>query len=754
MKLNHLYLPILLSGTLILTGCGSAAEPGINPGGTESQQDDNEQRPNDGQGSESDAGSGTDIGADTDNEPDTGNGSNTGSNTDNGSDTDIGSDTDDEPNTDTDTGPNTGSDTDSDPSQQPDPVVIPGVAVLANMSDQVELVNGEAKLQVSWKKSLGNNAKYWNVLVNGTNASAFMATQAGTGQVQSGQTQITFNKAASYTIQVQLCQQASSGPHCSISQTFDLEVNEDPNQYVSQDGQTLYAAWNTNLCLSHDAGAVGLSACEENKSQKWLLQDQKIQSASDTRLCVTSNVLQNGASLNLKSCNESSEQNWQYQQNSLRNESWAVDINTSNQQVIVWGYHGGLNQKWLTQLPSEPDVPDSGDNQDNNQQEQWTFVDVLPVGTYGSYEFNVPAAQNWVNTGLFLRKGQSAHINGSGQWAVKGGNLYDANGHASEMSRGCQLGELVARLGLYYKDPAITCIGREGTITAHEDGIVYVGAVVSNDLGETYEARNEAVGSLMVSVASDGDTVPTIDFDVAPYFDYSQVKSGWVEIRSAHNILTLPVATAQQDAAKLSQASQRLDDIYQQHELLRGKTPYHGQPIRWFADTKDAPGWMLAGNPVRMDPALVAANSKDRITLAAEPGNNDWGFAHELGHNFNFSGGDWYYTTFGGLEAWPNIFSLHAIEQLGLSERDTSDCDNRKSTYLAKDVHENGLGGAWNGLCFLSEFTEQYGWGIWQNFYQKFNTQPGNGWRFLRDRLTEAAGEDVTPIFNSWNIPL
>jgi len=307
---------------------------------------------------------------------------------------------------------------------------------------------------------------------------------------------------------------------------------------------------------------------------------------------------------------------------------------------------------------------------------------------------------------------------------------------------------------LYYKDPAITCIGREGTITAHEDGILYVGAVVSNDLGETYEARKDAVGSLMVSVASEGETVPTIDHDVAPYFDYSQVTSGWVEIRSAHNILTLPVATAQQDAAKLTQASQRLDDIYQQHKTLRGNTPYHGQPIRWFADTKDAPGWMLAGNPVRMDPALVAANSKDRITLAAEPGNNDWGFAHELGHNFNFSGGDWYYTTFAGLEAWPNIFSLHAIEQLGLPARDVSDCESKKSSYLSKGAHENGLGGAWTGLCFLSELTEQYGWEIWQNFYQKFNPQPGHGWGFLRDRLSDAAGEDVTPIFNSWNIPL
>jgi len=90
MKLNHLYLPILLSGTLILTGCGSAAEPGINPGGTESQPDDNEQRPNDEQGGEPglEQGTGSNAGSESDNEPDTDNSPNTGSESDNETDTD------------------------------------------------------------------------------------------------------------------------------------------------------------------------------------------------------------------------------------------------------------------------------------------------------------------------------------------------------------------------------------------------------------------------------------------------------------------------------------------------------------------------------------------------------------------------------------------------------------------------------------------------------------------------------------------
>ena len=52
---------------------------------------------------------------------------------------------------------------------------------------------------------------------------------------------------------------------------------------------------------------------------------------------------------------------------------------------------------------------------------------------------------------------------------------------------------------------------RQAKDLASHDGIVYVGASITTDLGETYEDRRKlADGQLEVTVTSDGDTVPTI----------------------------------------------------------------------------------------------------------------------------------------------------------------------------------------------------------------------------------------------------
>lgn len=64
------------------------------------------------------------------------------------------------------------------------------------------------------------------------------------------------------------------------------------------------------------------------------------------------------------------------------------------------------------------------------------------------------------------------------------------------------------------------------------------------------------------------------------------------------------------------------------------------------------------------------------------------------------------------------------------------------------------------------DFTAAYGWPFWQVFFAGINqTQnheiPVGGmpehaltWGFLRDRFSTAAGEDVTPIFDAWRVPL
>ncbi len=362
--------------------------------------------------------------------------------------------------------------------------------------------------------------------------------------------------------------------------------------------------------------------------------------------------------------------------------------------------------------------------------------------------FEVPAAQNWVNTGLYLEAGQTATISESGDWFVNPGT-------GNPIDHGpCVIGDLVARIGLHYKDPELTCVAGEVVFTADKDGILFVGGLPENDLGETYEARIEATGAKTVTVTSDGATVPTVEAVEAAAYLFDEVSSGWVEVRGEHVLLTLPTSTAGQDAAVLEAAAARLDEIYELEYELRGALPQHGQRIRFFPDPDVTPiGYMLAGNPVRMQPVLVESTYANRISQAGMPGVDIWGFAHELGHDFTFTGRLWWYQE-NSLESWPNLFSIYSLEALGVPLHDQAvACPGASPTdYSTWD--------AWDGLCFLMQFQYAHGWSFYQGFFGQLNAiDPSEvpsgpaAWTFNHDRFEAIAGEDVTPMFQAWGVP-
>jgi hypothetical protein len=133
----------------------------------------------------------------------------------------------------------------------------------------------------------------------------------------------------------------------------------------------------------------------------------------------------------------------------------------------------------------------------------WTCLDLEPNEPYGKRSFEVPAQQSWVNTGLYLRKGEQAKLTESGTWQVR------------ETGRGidhgpCKIGDFVARIGLYFKDQQLTCVHGSATFTAPKDGILYVGALTENDLGDTYEARADAEGKKVATVEGESSIVPTV----------------------------------------------------------------------------------------------------------------------------------------------------------------------------------------------------------------------------------------------------
>lgn len=379
----------------------------------------------------------------------------------------------------------------------------------------------------------------------------------------------------------------------------------------------------------------------------------------------------------------------------------------------------------------------------------WTCIPVDPMGPYGAQTFDVPAAQNWVNTGLFLHIGEQATIDASGEWSM-GPDTGMTIDHGA-----CLVGDLVARIGLNYKDPQLTCVQGVGVVfTADKDGVLFVGGLPSNDLGETYETRRFATGSKTVTVTSEGSTVPTVEAVEAADYPYGDVVSGWVELRGDHTIVTMPTALVGPDAAVVRAAVDRIDQFYELHEQLRGAVPQQGQRIRFIPDPDVVPlGYMLAGNPVRMDPILVDPTYANRISQAGMPGVDVWGFAHELGHDFTFVNGLWWYQE-NSLESWPNLFSMHALESLGLPQHDEiAACPGSAPVaYAAWDP--------WDGLCFLLQFQYAYGWDFYAAYFAQLNdadpaTVPSGApaWTYVHDRFESIAAADITGTFVAWGVP-
>lgn len=370
-----------------------------------------------------------------------------------------------------------------------------------------------------------------------------------------------------------------------------------------------------------------------------------------------------------------------------------------------------------------------------------------------------------MNTGLYLRAGETAEITAAGTWTVDGASLGPDGDPGLDEERGCTKGMLVARSGLRFEE-AVTCIGEGATFTAPSDDIVYVGMIFSTDLGETYGDRLRLGGAIEVTVTSEGDTVPTVAADAVATYDFDAVASGQVELESDYNLVTIDAAQVALDRDEAVEGLATLDSIYTIEADMRGMTPFSGQRVRWYPDeTISAFAYMLAGNPVRCDPGLMTGNDSQRILRSGETGTDIWGFAHELGHTFTLANGAWVYM-YTNLESWPNLFTLRALEELGRTDDQPnydSYCDGREA-FLSAPEYEQVRDDPFLQLCFLKEFEAVYGDDFYDDFYRGMNEQSNDDlrydgtdasiWRYVRDRFDLSAGEDTSYLFEEWAIPL
>lgn len=396
-------------------------------------------------------------------------------------------------------------------------------------------------------------------------------------------------------------------------------------------------------------------------------------------------------------------------------------------------------------------------------------VEVPRRGPYGLRSFMVPASAYWVSSGLFLRAGETATVRVSGRWKVDGIEL-GPEGDPSRPERGCWHGGLVARTELGLEDASLYCLGHEATITAARDGVVYFGSLAGPDLvADTYSGRDDGEGALAVTVESHGQTAPIVESTSAGSYPFEEVESGRVEVYGRHVIVATTTAQAIADRASITSGVELLDTLYERHAELRGGLPFRGQRIRFVTDDAQ-PGYMLAGNPTRIKSAAMSGDGFTHLFRSADPAFDVWGFAHELGHAFATPPKNWWYQVDGFVEAWPNVFSVTALQALGRGATwgdhdptypSAKICPEREA-YLEHGTYAELMNDTHLMLCFLLELKETYGDGFYPRFFRALEatppfTVPGEvegRWTWLRDRFNDVVKEDTTAIFAKWHLPV
>lgn len=382
-------------------------------------------------------------------------------------------------------------------------------------------------------------------------------------------------------------------------------------------------------------------------------------------------------------------------------------------------------------------------------------VPVPPKGPYGEHSFDVPASANWVNTGVYLRAGESLEYTASGFWSLYG-RVFVSGGDRSLGELGlCAFGALGVRSGLD-SDERISCLGSKGVFTAEKEGIVYMGMVVGSDGAESYGmARLSADGALQVTVTSEADTVPTVSAEAASAYPFDRVRSGWVEIQSEHHRITLPAVVAQTDAQVAKNGMARMDQAYVSQRELRGSAPFRGERIRWYPF--DAV-WPWSANPIRIDPSMVTGNEMSRILTSANSAQFFTNISRPLGDSFSGMDGFYGYKTT-NTAPWDRIFSIRALDDLDAYYWDPC---TEKESYLASLDYEVFVYDPYLKVCFMQEFEARYGDDFYDRLFRGMENQPTLYswvdseevlWGYVKGRMDVTAGQDTSELFELWGVP-
>ena len=234
----------------------------------------------------------------------------------------------------------------------------------------------------------------------------------------------------------------------------------------------------------------------------------------------------------------------------------------------------------------------------------------------------------------------------------------------------------------------------------------------------------------------------------------------WGEVVSNNCVVCVP-SSALRTLQNPKEVAEYWDEVVQQVEFLYSVPPGTREE-RYQVDRQISAGYMHSGYPI-MTWEDVSAKFVDTKILRGKNGDTNWGFYHEIGHNFQRPSWTWD----GWGETTNNLYSLFGCEHFNsdmtgghgamqpdqrLKRMQEVATSPAKEEYFLKDP--------WYGLTFLRAIREEFGWQPFQALFAEFRDLPRDEQprseqekqdQFLI-RMSKLVKRDLSHYFAMWGV--
>lgn len=234
----------------------------------------------------------------------------------------------------------------------------------------------------------------------------------------------------------------------------------------------------------------------------------------------------------------------------------------------------------------------------------------------------------------------------------------------------------------------------------------------------------------------------------------------WGEVVANNCVVCVP-ASVLRNLADPKPVAEYWDEVVQQVEFLYS-VPAGTREERYQVDRQISAGYMHSGYPI-MTWEDVSAKFVDISILRGNNGDTNWGFYHEIGHNFQRPSWTWD----GWGETTNNLYSLFGGEHFnhdlsgghGAMKEDKR-LERMKIVKGAPGAEEYFHKDPWYGLTFLRALREKFGWKPFQQVFAEFRDLPRSEQprseaekqdQFLV-RMSRLVGRDLSHYFEMWGV--